>query len=228
MARYRHVARFYDVLSLEWPVYGKGRAEAVRLAGLRRGDRVIDVGCGTGLNFALLQRSVGAHGRIVGVDLSASMLAQARRRSVRAGWRNVRVVQADAAALDAGLLRRAGAPARYDAAIATYALSLMPDWAEAWDRMCGLVSHGGPVAVVDLALPDDRWRLARPLARVACALGGSDPHRTTWLAAERELDHVTGLDLWGGHVRVRVGGAPSRPAEGGESTGRPDPGNSGN
>jgi len=61
------------------------------------GDTVIDMACGTGLNFSLLQKAVGPGGRIVGVDLTDAMLARAQDRIKANGWSNVSLVQADAA-----------------------------------------------------------------------------------------------------------------------------------
>ena len=58
-----------------------GAAPAGRRAlGLRPGDTVVDIACGTGLNFPLLEEAIGPDGRIVGVDLTDAMLAQAQRR----------------------------------------------------------------------------------------------------------------------------------------------------
>ena len=105
-ARYRSSARFYDLISGEWPVYGAGRVAAMGLLALRRGDRVLDIGCGTGLNFPDLQRGIGPTGSITAVDASAQMLHQARLRADSAGWNNVRLIEADATALDAGDTRR--------------------------------------------------------------------------------------------------------------------------
>src|SRR5215467_6410267 len=72
------------------------RKEAVKRLHLKPGDLVVDIGCGTGLNFALLQEAVGETGRIIGVDLTDAMLEQARLRIAREGWKNVELVQADA------------------------------------------------------------------------------------------------------------------------------------
>jgi demethylmenaquinone methyltransferase/2-methoxy-6-polyprenyl-1,4-benzoquinol methylase len=76
---YRQRAKDYDdsgISGLEpW------RKEAVRTLNLKRGDRVVDIGCGTGLNFALLQEAVGPEGKIIGVDLTDAMLDQAREVS---------------------------------------------------------------------------------------------------------------------------------------------------
>lgn len=58
---------------------------------------MLDVGCGTGLSLALLQRAVGASGRIVGIEQSPEMIALARRRVAQQGWCNVALVEAPAA-----------------------------------------------------------------------------------------------------------------------------------
>jgi ubiquinone/menaquinone biosynthesis C-methylase UbiE len=55
----------------------------------RRGDVVLDVGCGTGLNFAALQDRVGPTGRIVGIDQSRELLTVAAHHVTWRGWRNV-------------------------------------------------------------------------------------------------------------------------------------------
>jgi SAM-dependent methyltransferase len=60
----------------------------------RRGDTVLDVGCGTGLCRPLLQRKVGASGTIVGIDESEQMLEVAGDRVAEHGWDNVRLLAA--------------------------------------------------------------------------------------------------------------------------------------
>ena len=67
---------------------------AVERLELRPGDTVIDVACGTGLTFPLLEAAVTHEGRIVGVDLSPEMLSQARERVAAHGWGNVTLIEA--------------------------------------------------------------------------------------------------------------------------------------
>jgi SAM-dependent methyltransferase len=63
----------------------------------RRGDTVLDVGCGTGLCLPLLQRKVGPSGTIVGIDASEQMLEVAGERVAQHGWDNVRLLAAPVA-----------------------------------------------------------------------------------------------------------------------------------
>jgi ubiquinone/menaquinone biosynthesis C-methylase UbiE len=81
---YRKKAKHYDITSRLYPVPGypqqAQRLRAVHALGLRAGDSVIDIACGTGLNFPLIEEVIGPDGRIVGVDLTDAMLAQAQDR----------------------------------------------------------------------------------------------------------------------------------------------------
>jgi ubiquinone/menaquinone biosynthesis C-methylase UbiE len=58
------------------------------------GDSVLDIACGTGANFALLDERVGPAGRVVGVDLSPDMLAVAAERVRRTGSDNLTLIEA--------------------------------------------------------------------------------------------------------------------------------------
>ena len=207
-ARYRTSARFYDLISAEWPVYRAGRVAAIDLMALRPGHRVLDIGCGTGLNFSLVQDRIGPTGSITGVDASAQMLAQAQRRTRAAGWGNVRLIEADATTLDAHALGVAG---DFDAVISTYAVSLMANWPQAVSLMIAAARPGGRVAVVDMQTPVGSARVWTPLARLACLLGGSDIEAHPWTAIEAALTDVHRVSTRGGHIQVRVGSVPEIP-----------------
>ena len=195
--RYSAGARFYDVLSLERPVYRPGRVAGIAALRLRPGDRVLDVGCGTGLNLPLLREAVGADGSVVGVDASTAMLRQANDRIRRAGWSNVTVLEGDAA--------RLRAPGPVDAVLFTYSLSVIGDWRGAWAQAMAVLRPGGRVAVVDLALRVGRWRLLSVAARLACFTGGSDPRRHPWTLLDNSTVDVSHQVLRGGHIHVVAG-----------------------
>jgi demethylmenaquinone methyltransferase/2-methoxy-6-polyprenyl-1,4-benzoquinol methylase len=159
---YRRKAKHYDITSRLYPVPGypghAQRLRAIRALGLRPGNLVVDVACGTGLNFPLLEDAIGPGGRIVGVDLTDAMLAHAERRIATNGWRNVSLVLADAAEFDF--------PTEVDAIVSTYALTQVPECAEVVAHGAAALSGGGRWVVLDLKVPGNppRW-----LARVATA-----------------------------------------------------------
>lgn len=78
--RYDFTANLYYLIGFRLGAYR--RAAVARLA-LRPGDTVVEVGCGTGLNFSLLERAVGTCGTIIGVDLRGCVsLSEADDRSL--------------------------------------------------------------------------------------------------------------------------------------------------
>ena len=167
---YRKKAKHYDITSQFYPVPGypqrAQRLRAVEALGLRPGDSVVDIACGTGLNFSLIERVIGPDGRIVGVDLTDAMLAQAQDRIAGNGWSNVSLVQADAAEFDF--------PAKVDAILSTYALTQVPECGDVIGHGAAALRRGGRLVVLDLKAPDKapRWleqlgiALARPFGSI--------------------------------------------------------------
>lgn len=207
--RYTSFAPAYDVLSGERPVYRTGRVNGIGALRLRPGALVLDIGCGTGLNFPLIREAIGPAGRIVGVDASANMLAQARAKAERRGWMNIDLEHADATTLTPGWLNDHLGPRRgpggADAVLCTYSLSVMTNWPEAWRAATAAARPGARVAVVDMQAPTGPATALAPLARLACILGGSDITAHPWTALERECTDVKAWSLRGGHIQVRAG-----------------------
>jgi ubiquinone/menaquinone biosynthesis C-methylase UbiE len=183
---YRKKAKHYDATSWLYPVPGyphrAQRVRAVHALGLRAGDSVIDIACGTGDNFPLIEEAIGPGGRIVGVDMTDAMLARAQDRIEKNGWSNISLVQSDAAAFDF--------PAEVDAILSTYALTQVPECAEVIAHGGAALSVGGRWVVLDLKIPDntpsrltqlgtaavrrfasiDEWKMRRPWEAIRVAM----------------------------------------------------------
>ncbi len=167
---YRRKAKHYDITSQFYPVPGypqrAQRLRAVQALGLRSGDSVVEIACGTGLNFSLIEQVIGPSGRIVGVDLTDAMLAQAQQRIETNGWSNISLVQTDAAEFDF--------PTEVDAILSTYALTQVPECGDVIAHGAAALSCGGRWVVLDLKVPGSapRWlaqlgiALARPFGSV--------------------------------------------------------------
>lgn len=91
MELYRRAVHGYD---RHMRPYHRWQKRAIDRLQLQAGDVVIDVACGTGINFPLLQERVGPGGRIVGIDLSPEMIGIARERVAANGWGNVELLEA--------------------------------------------------------------------------------------------------------------------------------------
>jgi ubiquinone/menaquinone biosynthesis C-methylase UbiE len=206
LPRYRLGAWVYDVVSMEQLVYRPGRRAAIEALAPGAGARVLDVGCGTGLNLPLLADAVGPAGEIVGVDASAAMLRQARQRIARHSWLNVTLSVGDAAQV--GTLVHGD----FDTVLFTYSLSVIADWRAAWQQAWALVRPGGRVAVADTSLPIGPWSLLSPLARLALFSGGVDASRQVWQQVLTDTEHTTHRVMTGGHVHVAAGTKPSTTA----------------
>ena len=90
---YREHARSYDLRTGVGQTYRRAVVEALPV---RRGQVVLDVGCGTGLCHDSLLDKVGPQGGVVGIEESPEMVAVARERIEQEGWGNVSVVQSSA------------------------------------------------------------------------------------------------------------------------------------
>ncbi len=80
-------APFYDAWCARFGLGEPFRAETLRHAALRPGERVFDVGCGTGVLARLAALAVGPTGRVVGIDPAPRMIARAQENAAREGSR---------------------------------------------------------------------------------------------------------------------------------------------
>ncbi len=129
---------------------------AMDRAGVRAGERVLDVGCGCGDSTIELARRVGTSGHVLGVDLSAVMLEQGRRVARAAGLSNVELVQADAQAYPF-------APASFDVLFSRFGVMFFANPEAAFRNLLSALRPGGRMGFVTWqALPENPW-MAVPL-----------------------------------------------------------------
>jgi len=199
---YDAFAYFYDVTE---PFYRKHRAQVAAAIRPDASGAVVDLACGTGQNFAYLLERIGPSGELVGIDASPGMLKGAQRRIERHGWSNVKLLEADARALDAGALGFAP-----DCVVCTLGLSAIPDWEAVFAGMFELLRPGGQFVILDVhaerRVPQTWW--VELIAR-------ADLARRVWEPLERAskdfaIEFLPGSPhIHGGRVFLATGSKPA-------------------
>ena len=115
-----------------------GRREMIAALDIRAGQRVVELGAGTGRNAEFFADIVPVLERLTLVDLCPALLAQARVRTAR--WPNCEVVENDAGDFQARHI---------DRVFMSYALSMMPNWRQVVERACTILARDGLLGVVD-------------------------------------------------------------------------------
>jgi phosphatidylethanolamine/phosphatidyl-N-methylethanolamine N-methyltransferase len=129
---YDKLATVYDLIF--GPTLHPGRLQAIQRMNIQPGERVLEVGVGTGINLSLYPREAD----ITGIDFSSSMLEKARERAARPEASPVRLLQMDAAALRF-------ADDSFDIVYAPYLISVVPDPVKVAQEMRRVCRPGGRI-----------------------------------------------------------------------------------
>lgn len=203
---YDRLAPVYDAVAAAYGLVGAGRfhRRAVQRLGLRPGDKAVDLACGTGANLSHLVEAVGPTGRVIGVDLSPGMLAEARERSRRHGWENVELVEAD--------VREYAFPEPLHGVLSTFGLEMVPEHDAVIERAVEALAPGGRMAVGGLRRPEGwpEW-LIRLGELVNRPFGVSRAYEDVqpWRSVRRHAAGVEYEEHFFGAVYLAVGAAPS-------------------
>lgn len=207
-AVYRARARNYDLTANLYYLAGfreqRSRKLAVEALRLKPGDTVVEIGCGTGLNFSLLQEKVGAIGRIIGVDLTDAMLAKARKRVTANRWTNVELIECSAGAYQF--------PPNLDGILSTFALTLDAAYDKVIANGARALKPGKRWVVMDLKLPSNWMRYLTPLLIPLLrpfAVSESLADRHPWESIGRHLTNSSMEELFFGIVYLAVGEKPT-------------------
>ena len=141
--RYDWHMRCYNLVGLRIRDY---RRQAVELLNLKKGDRVVDLGCGTGLSFPHIVDAIGPEGHLTGVDMTAGMLDCARERCDRAGWKNVELAQSEIASYQFS--------DKVDAVISTGVMGYVQEYDGVIQKAAQALAPDGRLVILDAKQPD--------------------------------------------------------------------------
>jgi SAM-dependent methyltransferase len=159
------------------------------IAALKPGEVLLDLGSGAGFDAFIAAPKVGPAGRVIGVDMTAEMLAKARKSIAafreRTGLGNVEFRLGEIEHLPV-------ADASVDVVISNCVINLCPDKAQVWREMARVLKPGGRVAVSDMALlkPLPRGVAEMVEALVGCVAGAQLVSETERMATEAGLADI--------------------------------------
>ncbi|HZQ73906.1 MAG TPA: methyltransferase domain-containing protein [Burkholderiales bacterium] len=191
---YRRYAGVYDALF--GPVLQAGRTAVIESLALRSGERVLEVGVGTGLSLPLYPADV----RVTGIDVSGEMLAKARERVARRGLKNVEaLLEMDAQAMSFP-------EASFDKVVAMYVISVVAHPERLLAELRRVCRPGGEVLIVNHVRSDNRAIAAveKALARFSDQLGFHPDFELRTLApGAAALDEVSRINFFWKVLRLR-------------------------
>ena len=188
LRQYRSRARIYD---LELLLFEPIRQRAIDLLRLKKGDRVLDVGCGTGLSFTALEGLVGPDGSIVGIEQSPEMFELARTRADENDWRNVELISAS--------VEEAAIPIAADAALFHFTHDIMRT-RKALANVVGHLKPGGRVVAAGL-----KWAPVRTMPLNFFVWNAALRSTSTLEGLARPWNHLEAI-LQGLEVEQMLGG----------------------
>ncbi|MEK7117405.1 MAG: class I SAM-dependent methyltransferase [Patescibacteria group bacterium] len=173
---YSFWGRFPSLYSAQDTITFLGKAKSIRNRAvkkmeLKRGNKALEVACGSGRNFPYLVEAVGKEGLILGFDYSQEMLDAAKQVCEQNDWNNIKLVQGDAAQLKI-------AENNFDGVVSVLGISAIPDWEKALDRCHDILRPGGKLVVCDARLLTGFLKIINPMVRqIYSKLAAWDPSK---------------------------------------------------
>lgn len=173
---YDKISGIYDFIS-NW-YYKKARSYSIKELKIERGNTILNLPCGTGVNFKYLNEYLNNSGLVIGIDLSKEMLEQAKRKTEKNKWTNIRLELKNATKIDqkwlADYSQYRGAIS-IDSIFCDLGLSILPEWQKTIDNMLSILKPNGRIVILD-------WYLEEPglLAEFVKWVGKGEVDRPLW------------------------------------------------
>ena len=135
---------YLDSLFSRATVNSRYRKNAIKFLDLAPNSNIIDIACGTGFNFKILESYLKNSGTLVGLDISPKSLEYAKGRVTENNWTNIRLICANIGDYNPAI--------QFDAALCTFAISIIPNYINTIDIVYNLLKPKGRFTIVGMKL----------------------------------------------------------------------------
>jgi SAM-dependent methyltransferase len=147
-----------------------GCGNPLAFAAVERGQTVLDLGSGAGIDLILASQKVGPEGRVIGVDMTDAMIDRARRNVTKAGLQNVEIHH--------GLIENLPvATASVDWVISNCVISLSPQKERVFAEIFRVLRPGGQMLISDIVVDEKLAVLLRRMTTIAPSIAGARTER---------------------------------------------------
>jgi ArsR family transcriptional regulator len=168
-----------DISSFSDANLGLGCGNPTALGDIHEGEVVLDLGSGAGFDSFLAARKVGKTGKVIGVDMTAEMLAKARENSEKYGFDNVEFRQGDIEELPVG-------SGSVDVVMSNCVINLVPDKSRVFREAYRVLKDDGRMYLSDIVLLKDLTPEERSDENLICACVGGALLKEDYLRVIRE------------------------------------------
>lgn len=156
---YDKLSVIYDFIS-NW-YYLKARKYAISELKIKKGDTVLNLPCGTGVNFKYFQEFLQNSGKIIGIDLSKGMLKQAKQKVEKNNYKNIHLILENATKIDQEWIHdfsKNKFSGKVDAVFCDLGLSGLPEWETIIDNRISILKTDGRIVILDWYIEESSLR----------------------------------------------------------------------
>ncbi len=159
------------------------RRKAIASLNLNNNSTVLDVACGIGYNFKIIENYLQNKGKLVGVDISSESLKLAKKRTVKNKWTNIELVNVSITDYEPRIL--------FDAILCTLSLEIIPDYKAAIDKIFNALKPQGKFAMIGMKLSSQMpYKLLNPIFGWTFRLGRIDLNRDIVAYIESKFNKI--------------------------------------
>ena len=201
--KYTKVANHYNrlnwIVSVLFGLYHL-RRKAIKALNLKQGDTVVDLCCGTGVNFTLLKRHIGVSGNIIGVDLTGAMLEEAKLRISRQHLTEITLIKS--------ALQDYIVPESANAVLITFGITIIPDYDRVIKEIAARLKCGQRMVILEMKRPNivPDWIL-KFFHKILAPFGfyQEQVHYTPWKSMQKYFSHLRMKPYRLGSTYIAVG-----------------------